>query len=365
MSRRVRVFGILLTVALLFGGLAYSSQVQAVGTSLTTSPVSVNLTGKAGQTVTTTLQVQNNSANALKIAIQLDTFHAQGTAGKAAITPPTSNDTFISWVHFSQTSFIAQPGAWTPVTMTINLPTSASLGYYYAVLFKPVESFATSTPNTNFITGSNTVLVLLNTVSANEKPRLQVASFTASKKVYEYLPATFNIDVRNSGNIYLPPSGDIYITKGSGLNNVIATLDINPGAGNVLPSSDRAFSVQWANGFPVFEPKQANGQPLTNKAGQPVEQLHWNFAQASHFRFGHYYAHLTLVYSNGTQDIPINGIVSFWVIPWKLILIILVPLALIVFALWSIIRKIYKRIRKIIHKKTKPEVTQPKDEDKV
>jgi len=47
--------------------------------------------------------------------------------------------------------------------------------------------------------------------------------------------------------------------------------------------------------FPVFAPRQAGGQPLTDKNGKPIEQLNWNFAQANRLRFGKYYAKMVLV----------------------------------------------------------------------
>ncbi|MGB3073255.1 MAG: hypothetical protein WBB68_03290, partial [Candidatus Moraniibacteriota bacterium] len=36
-------------------------------------------------------------------------------------------------------------------------------------------------------------------------------------------------------------------------------------------------------------------------------------------RFGKYTAKMLLVYDDGTRDIPIEGVVSFWVMPWRLI----------------------------------------------
>src|SRR5581483_5481672 len=110
------------------------------GTNITTSPVSADLTGKPGSTVSTTLQVENNEPNPVTIDVQLETFKAYGTSGQAQIYSAPANADYIKWVHFSQTSFVAQPNIWVPVTMIINLPSYASLGYYYAVVFKPQVS---------------------------------------------------------------------------------------------------------------------------------------------------------------------------------------------------------------------------------
>jgi hypothetical protein len=296
------------------------------GSSLTTSPVAVNLVIKPGTSTTTTLQVMNNNLQPAQIATKVELFSAYGTAGQAAITPPSAANPSANWVTLSPASFTAQPGVWTSIKMTISLPPSASLGYYYAVMFEPQLPFNTPAPNTNTIKGSNAVLVLVDTNSANEKRQLQVTNFSVSQQLYEYLPASFSVTVHNSGNIYLPPQASIYISQNSNFSSTSATLDVNKAAGNVLPNSSRVFQVEWSNGFPVFNPKTVDGQIVYSK-GQPVKQLQWDFTKLNRFRFGKYYAKLVLVYNNGSRDIPIVGVVSFWVIPWKLMIILFLVVA--------------------------------------
>ena len=320
------IVGIVLTLS---GSLPAWAATANKAISLTTSPVSTDLAGKPGSSVSTTLQVMNNSSLPLNITVQLDTFKASGTTGQAQIVTPKTGDDFIKWVTFSKNSFIAQPGVWNSVQMTINLPSYAALGYYYAVLFKP------TIPNpaikgTASLKGSNAILVLLNAESANEKAKIQVTSFTTSKKIYEYLPVDFSVNVNNNGNIYLPPKGDIYISHSTNFSKPIDVLSINPSQGNVLPGSSRVYKSQWVNGFPVFVPKTLAGQPVTNKDGTPISQLKWDFSQNNKFRFGKYYAKMVLVYSNGTNDVPITATVSFWVIPWKLIILFILFIAMIV-----------------------------------
>ena len=236
--------------------------------------------------------------------------------------------------------------------MTINIPKTASLGYYYAVLFKPSISVGNGV-NRNVINGYNAILVLLNAVTPNEHPKLQLASFSSDRKFFQYLPITFSVNVHNSGNIYLPPSGDIYISKTSSFSKVIDTISINPSIGNVLPSTNRIFSVKWTNGDPVFVDKELDGQPVTTKQGQPVEQLKWNFSQLHKLRFGEYYARLVMVYNNGQQDIPVTSVLSFWVIPWELILATIAVVALISVGLWVTGKSLVKRLQKFINKRKK------------
>ncbi|HUD05373.1 MAG TPA: hypothetical protein VMR18_00415 [Candidatus Saccharimonadales bacterium] len=347
--RRVTLVVVFCLLLFLAADILSAKQVLAAGqpTSLTTSPVSLDLQVKPGSSLTKTLQVMDNDTEPLTINMQLQIFGAYGNTGEASIYKAPANDPSTGWVHFSPSSFVAQPGVWASVQMKINLPASASLGYYYAVIFHP----NTATPKlgklTNVIKGSNAVLVLVDTGSANESRQVQIASFSVSKHIYEYLPATFTVNIHNAGNIYLAPTGNIFISKNSNLTNTIDTLTVNPGRANILPDSHRIFTATWSNGFPVFEDKKVDGQVVNNKQGKPIQQLVWNFADTNKFRFGEYYAQVTLTYNNGTFVVPLTGVVSFWVLPWKLMIVAFLVLVLLGLGFWSVGRSVLRRIRKV------------------
>ncbi len=326
--------GLVLAFAITAGYPAYG---RAAGISLTTSPVVLNLPIRPGTAETRALQLMNNSAEPLKIDMRLDVFGAKGNSGDATITEPLPNDPSPKWVSFSPSSFIAKPGVWSPVKMTINLPTSASLGYYFAVLFKP-DIAGLPSAQTTLIRGTNAILVLVDTHTGNESRTLGISDFNVSQGLYEYLPATFNIRVHNGGNIYVEPTGNVYVSRNSDLTDTIAALDVNPGEGNVLPGTDRIFQVRWADGFPMYVDKQENGQTVRDVQGKPEQQLSWSFARFNKIRFGKYYAKVTVIYNDGTRTIPLSRVVSFWVIPWRLLLILLGALVVLVVGLGTIIR---------------------------
>jgi hypothetical protein len=341
------------TITVCSVALGTTSSVLAVGsggTNITTSPVSAALSGKPGSTVSTTLQVENNEATPVKIDVQLETFKAYGTSGQAQIYRAPANADYINWVHFSQTSFVAQPNMWVPVTMTISMPKYASLGYYYAVVFKP-EVSTVSTKDNSVIKAGNAILVLLDAQTANANPQLQLSSFTATKKLFEYLPVNFSVNIKNTGNIYLPPTGDIFISKSSSFKSNIATIPLNEAGGNVLPDSSREFGLSWDSGFPVLKPKTINGQKIVDKKGQPVQQLQWNFANANNLRFGKYYAKLVMAYNNGSREIPVEATLSFWVIPWKILSIFVLAVILLVIGLYTSGHKLadrtFRRLKKV------------------
>ena len=337
-----------------------TAQASTAGISLTTSPVSEVISAKPGTTTSTVLHVENNGPEPIPMKVKLFTFGAEGTSGKPALEQPTSADTFLNWASFSPDAFMAQVNVPIAVTMTLNIPKTANLGYNIGVAFEPITATTLTSPGAS-INGTNVILVLLNTNSSNESPSLSLSSFTATRKLYEYLPATFSVNVHNSGNIFLAPGGDIFISKNKNFSpgSIIDTIPVNTAQGNVLPGTNRIYQVSWSDGFPVNVAKEVNGVPVV-KNNQPAYQLQWNFAHANKFRIGKYYAKLILSYSNGVRQVPISAIVSFWVMPWKIILLALLFVLIFIGLIITVIYLVH-RLRKIQGKAPKQHVRDKRD----
>lgn len=311
--------------------------------SFTTSPVSFGINITPGTSQSEELEIMNNTSQAVPIVMKVETFSAYGTIGQASIEDFPDSSPAAKYITLTPSTFVAQPGVWSKVKATISLPKTAQLGFYYAVLFQPqltVQKKATA-----ILKSENAVLILVDTGSANEIKSISIANFSVTKNVNQFLPATFNVDVRNNGNIFLAPTGDIYISRNSNGTNTINTLPVNSGVGHVLPDSNRVFSATWANGFPVFVNKYVNGKPVLKK-DVPVQQLVWNWSKVNKFRFGKYYAILALQYNNGKREVLLSSVVGFWVIPWKILIVLLVFLLLLLFGLFVIFRSIYRKIKK-------------------
>ncbi len=343
--------GVTLTLCLIFGATApalavASSDSSGDGFNLTISPLPIGLTTKPGQPVTTPIRVENSGNQAVRLKVSLMKFRADGTSGEPKLEDPTSKDTFIKWAKFDKTSFTAQPRVFNTVNLTISPPPSAAFGYYYAVVFSQDNGSQPAAASQNRINGAVASLVLLNVQAAGEKRVLETTSFKSTKKVYQYLPASFDIKVKNRGNIHVVPAGNVFISK-SGSKDFIGTLVINENQGNVLPNSSRSFRAEWGDGFPNYRVKRENGQIVSDKSGAPIKELSWSLANAEKLRLGKYTASMTLVYNDGQRDVPLDAEVSFWVIPWIPFLIILVVLILVLVGLFALFRNVIRRIRSI------------------
>lgn len=337
-------------VALLMIVIGSAQPVQAATAqdtfNLTVSPLPVNVATKPGVPVETAVRVQNSGTTAVKLKVSLMKFEADGTIGAPKLVDFASNDAFAEWVSFSKTSFVADPGVYNTIGVTIAPPASAAFGYYYAVVFSRDDGRQPIGPSQNRINGAVASLILLDVQTGGAKRQLEVSRFTASRKVFQYLPATFDITVKNTGNIHVIPTGNVFIKK-AGSDDIIGTLRINDEQGNILPKSQRVFTTEWNDGFPKYQAKRQNNQVIADESGKPVRELSWDLQNISKIRLGHYNASMTLVYSDGTRDIPVEGEVSFWVVPWVPFLIVLAVVLLIGIGLWVMLRGVLRRVKKL------------------
>jgi hypothetical protein len=321
-----RVFGVIfglviLAAAVVPQGLLAQSDPGAL--HLTTSPLPITLKAKPGEAVETEIRIRNGGTKTEMLKVGLMKFTAYGEDGKPRLKERENGDDYFDWATFSKTEFTAPPGEWQTIKMKIALPKTAAFGYYYAVTFSRTNPVQGSGQNTG-VRGGTAVLVLLEADVPGAKREASIESFQVSKRTYEFLPAAFSVRVKNTGNIHTAPTGTIFIKRG---DKQVAIVDVNTTRGNILPDSSRIFDAQWKDGFPIYEVKEEGGKVVL-KDGQPVQDLSWDLSKVRNLRFGKYSATIVMVYDDGERDVPMEATVSFWVIPWRLIIIgLLVPLA--------------------------------------
>ena len=327
---------------LLFLPLFVSAQDGAL--RIVTSPLPISLTAEPGTTVTTELKVKNAGTEPETLKIDILKFSAYEDTGKPALHDLEPTDEFAKWVTFSEPTFTVLPEEWKTVTATFNVPKEASFGYYYAFVFTRVKDQGDLAPQETAVVGGTATLVLLEARVPDAKREITVTEFKTDKTVYEFLPVNFTVSLKNSGNVHVAPRGNIFLSQGD--DKDIALLELNPGKGSILPDSARVFETDWSDGFPVYEETIENGQVVLDELGAQTYHLTWNFENASHLRFGKYTAKMLLVYDDGTRDVPIEGVVSFWVMPWRLVALAVLNFALIIGLGWYVVR-LRRRLKRL------------------
>lgn len=295
--------------------------------NLQVTPSPLVATIKPGVKTKLELKVHNGgtAAEDLKIESRGFTLKSDSTNINLLDTPPD----FASWVTFSQPKFSVQSGQWATEQVTLNPPKDSGFSYSFAVVISR-QNAPKGTGGTRAIAGSLAVFTLINVDRPGATSSLEVSNFSTTKHMYEYLPATFSVRFRNNGNTIAQPLGNIFVQRGNS-HSPLGSLDVNEKQGYILPGTERTITATWNDGFPVY-------QTVHNPDGTTSQKLVWNWAKLSQLRIGRYTARLVAVYSQGGRDVPIEGTVSFWVLPWKILLIPFVVLLLVLFALFMIVR---------------------------
>ena len=346
-----RIIGWITVCAVIALAISWHQSVRAIDYdqpfSLTISPYYLSLNTKPGHSTSDSITLKNNSSDPVTLQTGLMRFRSYNDRGVPELLPLEPNDQFANWISFSDDTFTIAAGGSKKVAITITVPENAALGYYYAVKFQKVAGG--STTDTTQLLGSSAVLLLLEVTTPNITKDVRLLSFTADKIIYDYLPVTFTVTLKNQGNIHIAPTGNIFIDHGN--QKDVGIIDVNKVGGNILPDSTRAFTSIWDDGFPRHQEKIVDGTTIKDKKGATVYTLHWNWADASKVRIGKYTANLLLVYDNGTSDVPVQGVLSFWVIPWQIILGAGLILLFALFGLASLVKRLSWRSRPKKHRR--------------
>jgi len=205
-----------------------------------------------------------------------------------------------SWIQISPSSLTLKPGETKSLTLTVLPPANALPGgHYAAVVYSPESGSIGSATGASVQTNVGTLVYVTVPGDINQKATIQ--SFTAPK-FSEFGPIDFKATIKNSSDIHIQPVGSITIKNWLGGKTAQLALD------------------------------QTNIFPYTTRDFQNTLDKKW--------LFGRYKATLNAVY--GTAGAIIATTIIFWVIPWRLIILITAAIA-IVTALIIVIKKKSKK----------------------
>lgn len=297
--------------------LAAASNGPGSGQALQIAPPLLTLTANPGQTIKAQLELSDITSGPLVVTNEIDDFVASGEGGTPKIlTGNDSNNPFSlkNWIA-PVPQFTLSPKQVLKLPVTITVPKDASPGGHYGVIrFTGVPPQLKGSGVS--LSASLGALVLL-TVRGKLINNLSIKEFSVNKdgktgKVFQSTPINFIVRLQNNGNVQEAPSGRIIITDMFG--KTVAGTNINVPPHYILPDSTREFTTSL------------------NKSNLGTKKL-----------FGLYHAKLTVAYGTGsTTEQVVTGSITFWVIPYEMIGIIIALLIIVFFAIrfWL---KHYKR----------------------
>lgn len=273
---------------------AYAATKQPeTGQALEIAPPVLNVRGNPGQSVKGTINLRDVSPTALVVTNQVNDFTAQGEEGIPKLlldegeSSPYSMKTWFRPI--GQLTLKSKEIQGLP--FTIDIPKTAAPGGYYAVIRFSGRPAGIDTSGVS-LSASVGALIFLR-VNGDAYEKLSIAGFNAVSKqnepktLLEGTPITFAVRIKNEGNVHEQPAGRIVITDMFG--KPVAGLNVNLPPRNVLPGTIRRFE------------SHLDKTVIGNK-----------------MLFGMYHASLSVTDAKGQT---ITDKLTFWVIPWKLMLI--------------------------------------------
>jgi len=288
---------------LIVGGLFLSQQVFA----LTISPVRFEISGDPGQTLSGEIILFNGQDTTETFYSSFEKFEARGEGGEPHFIPVTEG--LATWIK-TDAQVTLKPGERKTIPFTIDIPQDAEPGGHFATIFwgtTPPEI----TEQGQVVIGAKVGTLILLTVSGEIREGGGILEFGTENKVFTSLPITFFYRFANDSNDRIKLDGEIEIRNIFGVRTVV--LEANPVQGNVLPASIRKFEVEW----------EAQNNPEEKEKGFFATVGH----QWRNFAFGMYTAELNLFWRDRTASANWR----FFIIPWQLLSVIIVILAIIGF----------------------------------
>ncbi|RLC35664.1 hypothetical protein DRH14_00230 [Candidatus Shapirobacteria bacterium] len=279
--------------------------------SITAIPPRLEITVQPDKVITKTIKIRNESNSTRYIQTNIKDLIVNDNKGTPiqieGLDQSTNPWASASWIQVSPSQFKLKAGQTKAVQLTVIAPKDALPGGHYAVvLHSPKNESVINQSGTAINTSVGTIVYI--TIPGDIHQQASVSKFSIPK-FSEYGPINILTTISNSSDIHIAPIGHIAITNLFGANTA-----------NIL--------------FPT-----ANIFPQTNRIFQTKLDKKW--------LFGRYKAQLQTTF--GTNGQPLLATAFFWVIPWRLIILILTITALVI-SLVILLR----------HKPTKPKSTKNK-----
>lgn len=315
------------------------AETSASGFALQVSPSPLVATVKPGVETTLDLQIRNTNTDAQTLEMGLRSFSIDQNSGEVKLGDTVSPE-ISSLVTFESPELTLAPGQ--IVTQRIRVHPSATAGFSYNFAITVSQKEVAKNAKATTISGSVAVFTLITIDKPGAVRSLELQNVAATKRSYEFLPASITVTLKNTGNVNVQPTGTVFIQKHSDDTTPIATVALNSTSGHIVPGATRTFTANWQDGYPAYKTE--------SKDGTTTQKLSWQGADPSKLRFGKYVAKVVAIYDDGERDVPIMAEVHFWVIPWRIIITTLIIVLIIIAGLFVTVRSVWRTTRRATKK---------------
>lgn len=292
------------------------------GSGLSISPIRFEEELAPGELATITMTVKNITSNELDIVNTVKDFAPDPEEGGGPkLVEPAEGETLpYSIKPFIQPleRFPLGPGEEKEVSFVVQAPDNAAPGGYFGAL--QFGALPPGSDDTVVALQSSVAPIVFIRVPGDVVQSMNIEQLGASSggnigKFFQSVPEHISVRIKNSGNIFEAPFGRVVVKNWRG--NEVMSYELNPVLDDqgrrayVLPQSVRRFD-------------------------QAAENIG---------SFGRYKVQAELAYGDGGGQI-ITGEATFWVIPWKTVILAIVIISGLVFILVRGIKAYNKQVVK-------------------
>ncbi|MCB9823623.1 hypothetical protein H6802_01570 [Candidatus Nomurabacteria bacterium] len=292
-----------------FASIAYkTANAQALNIEL--SPAKNNFNIEQGKTYEKKLRLGNYSGSKKTLYIYARDFLVLSNDGTPTFIENQEEEgsntySLRTWITFAQDVVELEDNETIEIPYTITVPQNATTGGHYAAIFVQSEK-----PDANEGSRVGTIgrvaSLILTTVPGEIEENASIVDFKTNKKFYfvENPEIEFSTTIKNSGNVHIIPTGAIFI-EGNRFFPPINTI-FNQSQSTMLPESpDRSFSEKTT---------------ITKRGLVPP--------------MGKIQANILLKYGTTERLNTMEADTTFWLIPLKFLLTVLLGVLLSLFILW-------------------------------
>ena len=291
----VSVFLMLLVLGVFCFRPALAQEAVGIPTGVQASPVRFDWDLNAGDERTGVVNLKNFSEKEYNVTVELEDFYVSDDSSEARFFVPNANHPLfaydvINWIEISPEVKLA-PKEGKDVFFKVKVPTGTPTGGYYGALFFKTRAQEMKGESAKVLINQRVGVLLVMAIKGTQPIRLsgELKEFKAARKIFWSQPAELTALVFNNGNLHFKASGNVEINK---FGRKVWSKEVMP---------------------KVFYPDKL--RELTES---------WDFSAWS---FGFYRAKINLISED--QSIKLFGETTFWVIPWKTLLAIILLLAAI------------------------------------
>lgn len=280
-------------IALLLAGLSKTSApVYAQTRGITVSPPTIQFNLKPGAKAEKTIKITNHSSSAVEFSVNVQDFIVTDKSGSPELLPegvlPNNKYAASTWATVLPDKFALKPEDSFSVTLYLQVPGDARPGgRYVAIAFKPTDMALPESSGAAINPVVGTLVYL--TVEGQVVENARVMEFK-TPRLSEYGPIPFTTEIQNLSDIHINPKATVEVKDLFGRKVYSFALDNL----NIFPGTSRIYRNSW-------ETKWLLGPFRATLSG--------------------YY---------GASHKTLMATTLFWVIPYKLIAIVLLAVAIIV-----------------------------------